>query len=97
MPADAFVKQRANRPRCIPAAGARSAAEALIHHFRSKIEREHQQGGRQAGAAGGGNLGSDRLLDYLVGGSQQRFGLEVDEQLVFRRKLHREIAWLFAA
>jgi hypothetical protein len=77
-----------------------------MHHFRSKLEREHQQGGRQAGAAGGSNLGSDRLLDYLVGGSQQRFrdgeaecfgGLEVDEQLVFRRKLHREIAWLFAA
>jgi hypothetical protein len=46
------------------------------------------------------------LFDHLVGehqnrarhGEAQRFsGLEVDDHLVFHRKLHREIAWLRAA
>jgi len=39
MPADAFVNQRANRPE---PPGARSELKVYIHHFRSKLEREHQ-------------------------------------------------------
>jgi len=45
------------------------------------------------------------LLDYLVGGGQQRFGdgeaegfggLEIEHQFVFERLLHRQVRWLLA-
>ena len=52
------------------------------------------------------NCHNQQLFDDLVGAQQNRRGygkterlggLEIEEQIVFRRKLHREIARLLAA
>src|SRR5215471_15711233 len=100
----------------IPAVSARDRCRLLAHLRRLERCTKLVSYLRYCGHTGRANgtsvrdpersCGPGELVDYLIGGDQQRFrdreaerlrGLKIDHQLEFRRKLHREIARLGAA